>query len=493
MKNKSNFFANALLVTICSFWAFAFIYLILVVSNDELWNFQNIYKMINGFTIYNDSNVIITPIFFYLGSIFFELFSANFIVFRFYNVILTIILFIILYKILKNLNLSKNLIAPYLSLLFLLLFQSLVAGANYNTLGCIFILIGINLYITKKSTNLKQGILIFLVFFTKQNTGIFYALSVLIYELLNNKFNKKYIFDQIKKFIFFIIPTSLVITSMYFNGNLNGFISYCFGGLFEFGGSNLVFTAAPFYYALPISTIGIYIFTMIKKDTIFKTFKDDFFDTLKLLFILALVNTFTVYPIFNSSHFIYVFPYHLIFIFYYLDTLILKEIFEDKKFYLYGKIFAIIILTLLSIRTLIYFFYDYDMISKYRNRNTPFDNLYSYTDTMIKTNDLKQYINEQEKNGITVLICSHDAAFPMIELKKSNGVYDLLFNGNLGYKGKEKIYSDINNLKNTEFLVVTDPIDIFVQEPTEIRDYIMNNLEYKGKIHNYSIYSTQID
>ena len=52
----------------------------------------------------------------------------------------------------------------------------------------IFILIGINLYITKKSTNLKQGILIFLIFFTKQNTGIFYALSILIYELLNNKF-----------------------------------------------------------------------------------------------------------------------------------------------------------------------------------------------------------------------------------------------------------------------------------------------------------------
>ena len=69
MKNKSNFFANALLVTICSFLVFAFIYLILVVSNDELWNFQNIYKMINGYTIYNDSNVIITPIFFYLNHV----------------------------------------------------------------------------------------------------------------------------------------------------------------------------------------------------------------------------------------------------------------------------------------------------------------------------------------------------------------------------------------------------------------------------------------
>lgn len=490
MKNKSNILVNSLIIGVCAILLFAFIYLVLVTSNDELWNFQNIYKMINGYKIYNDSNVIITPIFFYLGAIFLEVFSAKFVVFRIYNIISVIILFVISYKIMKKLDLSKNLIAVYLSLLFLLMFQSIVAGANYNTLGCIFILLGIYLYITKKSTNFKQGLLIFLVFFTKQNTGIFYALSVIIYELFENKLSKKYILDQLKKFIFFLMPSSLVLLFMHFNGNLEGFINYCFGGLFEFGGSNLVFTAAPFYYALPLSSIGIYIFTILKKDTIFKTFKDNFWYTLKLLFIFALVNTFTVYPIFNSSHFIYTFPYHLIFIFYYLDTLILKEIFDEDKYYIYGKIFALTILVLLLGRTLLYFFYDYDLISKYRNRNTPFDNLYSYTDAMIKTNDLKEYILEQEKQGITVLICSHDAAFPMIELKKSNGMYDLLFNGNLGYKGKDKVYSDIDNLKNTEFLVVTNEEDIFVQEPQEIRKYIMDNLELKGQIHNYSIYST---
>ena len=490
MKNKSNILVNSLIIGVCAILLFAFIYLVLVTSNDELWNFQNIYKMINGYKIYNDSNVIITPIFFYLGAIFLEVFSAKFVVFRIYNIISVIILFVISYKIMKKLDLSKNLIAVYLSLLFLLMFQSIVAGANYNTLGCIFILLGIYLYITKKSTNFKQGLLIFLVFFTKQNTGIFYALSVIIYELFENKLSKKYILDQLKKFIFFLMPSSLVLLFMHFNGNLEGFINYCFGGLFEFGGSNLVFTAAPFYYALPLSSIGIYIFTILKKDTIFKTFKNNFWYTLKLLFIFALVNTFTVYPIFNSSHFIYTFPYHLIFIFYYLDTLILKEIFDEDKYYIYGKIFALTILVLLLGRTLLYFFYDYDLISKYRNRNTPFDNLYSYTDTMIKTNDLKEYILEQEKQGITVLICSHDAAFPMIELKKSNGMYDLLFNGNLGYKGKDKVYSDIDNLKNTEFLVVTNEEDIFVQEPQEIRKYIMDNLELKGQIHNYSIYST---
>ena len=38
-------------------------------SSDELWNFQNIYKMYNGFQIYKDANVIITPLFFWIGEI----------------------------------------------------------------------------------------------------------------------------------------------------------------------------------------------------------------------------------------------------------------------------------------------------------------------------------------------------------------------------------------------------------------------------------------
>ena len=38
-------------------------------ANDELWNFSNVYKMVNGYQIYEDLNVIVTPLFFYLGKI----------------------------------------------------------------------------------------------------------------------------------------------------------------------------------------------------------------------------------------------------------------------------------------------------------------------------------------------------------------------------------------------------------------------------------------
>ena len=75
-------------------------------ANDELWNFQNIYKMYNGFQIYNDANVICTPLFFYLGNLLFNILGANFFVFRIYNIIIYLIYFFLIYKILRKLEIN---------------------------------------------------------------------------------------------------------------------------------------------------------------------------------------------------------------------------------------------------------------------------------------------------------------------------------------------------------------------------------------------------
>ena len=48
-----------------------------IVSSDEMWNFQNIIKMVNGYQIYQDANVIITPMFYFIGFFLFQLLGAN--------------------------------------------------------------------------------------------------------------------------------------------------------------------------------------------------------------------------------------------------------------------------------------------------------------------------------------------------------------------------------------------------------------------------------
>lgn len=487
MSKKVNIFQNIFITILLIIISFLLIFSVTITANDELWTFQNIYKMFNGFKIYVDSNVITTPLFFYIGNLLFKLLKANFFIYRIYNTIIYLVFFYLIFKILKNLNVCKNLNLLYTVFAILFIFQLVPAGANYNTLAIVFSLIGLNLYASKKSNNVLQGFLFFLVFFTKQTTGILYILSVLIYELYIEKFSKKYILNQLKKFATFLVPSSIVLLKLYFDNNLIAFLNYCFGGIFEFGRSNLVFSASAYYICIPVITLFLYILMFSLKNTVLKEFSDEFFKNLTLLFIFAIVHTFVVYPIINIAHVLLTFPFHLIFMFYCFDTLIFKELFSDEHYKTKINWFSIIILLIVILRIGINFFNNYSTIELYTSES-PFKGMFIGKDDIEKMQTLENYIKEKNANNIDVIIFSYESAFPMVELKQSHGAYDLLFNGNLGYNGKEKIKNDILNRKDTEFWVVTDEADLFEQEPPEIRQFIIDNLDFKGTICNYSIY-----
>ena len=69
--------------------------------NDALWNFSNVYKLLNGYKIYNECNVIVTPLFFYLGEVFLKIFGANFLGFSVYNLLINAFLFTSIYSLFK--------------------------------------------------------------------------------------------------------------------------------------------------------------------------------------------------------------------------------------------------------------------------------------------------------------------------------------------------------------------------------------------------------
>ena len=72
---------------IAVFWGFlivSLIYNILIVCDylgDELWLFQNLYKINSGYKLYIDANAITTPMFYYIGTIFFWILGKNMIAF----------------------------------------------------------------------------------------------------------------------------------------------------------------------------------------------------------------------------------------------------------------------------------------------------------------------------------------------------------------------------------------------------------------------------
>ncbi len=493
-KNKFNFFQKYAKF-IFPLLIFAIGFLIIFINTleiaDELWLFHHIYKISKGYTIYSDVNVIITPIFFYIGKLFFFIFGSNMIVFRIYDLIIFFILYFVSYSIMKNLGISKHISFLYTILLFLLTMSIVNAGANYNALVMIFVLLGINLYIKRNNNFFLHGLIMFLVFFTKQNIGIYYIIATIICDLYLYKFSKEFFLNIVKKFVILGIFSSILLLQMFLTGNLFNFINFAFGGLFEFRKQNIGFSVSPYYLVIYITAFLLYFWILFCRNGIFsKIITEENFKNLTILIIFTTFISLIIYPIFNSAHFLFAIPLHFIIIMYIFSILIIEEFYGSEKYIGVCNFMAFLVLLFVFMRIGFYYFEQHHKTSYILDSNSPFWAIPTYKEYIEKTDNLKKYVLSQNRNGIDVIIISDDASLPIIELNQNHPIYDLLFEGNLGYNGKAKIKNDILSKNNTQFLVVTNEEDIFEQQPTEIITFIKNNLTYKGTICNYSIYET---
>ena len=76
----------------------------------------------------------------------------------------------------------------------------------------------------------------------------------------------------------------------------------------------------------------------------------------------------------------------------------------------------------------------------------------------------------------------------MIPLKRNNGDFDLPFKGNLGIKGEDGLIEKVNNMANTQFLIVKDKNQKNYQESIKVDEYIKNTKKYTGEIEGFEIY-----
>ena len=122
-KSKFNLFpkyAKIIFPLIILAIGFLIIFINTLEISDELWLFHHTYKISQGYTIYSDVNVIITPIFFYIGKLFLLIFGKNMIVFRIYGLLIFGVLYFVTYNLMKNLKFSKHIALLSTVLLFLL-------------------------------------------------------------------------------------------------------------------------------------------------------------------------------------------------------------------------------------------------------------------------------------------------------------------------------------------------------------------------------------
>lgn len=473
---------NILIIIVIALAVATFSFNILVEANDELWNFSNIYKMSYGEEIYKDCNVIVTPLFFYIGQILFEILGANYLVFRIYNLILYSLLFYLIFKLLRKLELPKVKAITYLIIIYFIICLCIPIGANYNILAFIFVLLGIIYNIDvkeKKFEILIQGLLLSLVFMSKQSIGILYLCGVIFNYIIKKDDIKRKIGNILKTVGVFLILFILYIIYLYSIGSLWNFVNYTILGLFEFKDNNILFDGYIWILCIEFIISIFMIFTIIKKKN---KIEQKVKSNILTLICFSIPLLFNSYPIFNSGHILLSSIFVIIAIIYFIERILLVELINNKIIFKALKIFdfmaIIIILILFGIM-------NFSYIQNIQN------NIYDvYFGGIINNqNDIQKvidYIKEQKEQNIEVKILSYKANLYNNILKVNNGKIDLPFYGNLGIDGIEGIIKEINNMKNINILITKEGIKY--QESQELRDYIMNNYEQIGEIEEFYIY-----
>lgn len=458
-------------------------------SGDELWNFSNIYKMTAGFTIYQDMNVIITPLFFYLGELFLKVVGISYLSFKFYGVILYTIFFLLIYVLFRSLKTKKIVSFLYTLGLFMQYTNIIPNGANYNELALSFCLLGIIEKVkSTKYSNIIQGIVMFLIIMTKQNIGILYFVGLICYEIVsehNGKEKWKNIFMQSS--ITGVLGI-LFLFSLQIQGNLIAFINYTMLGIQEFAQKNFGIE-----YITNIIMLGgimlllLYVIGIVKSKKGIEKIKSETRNRILILTSISMPLIWIAYPIFNVAHVIIGCTIPTIALFYVINIL-LQENYEKWKKVI---ITFVIILSIIVLGASGFYLYQYNQ--KLKVQQYPFANSQIYQGTIIQEEiqnairEVTQYILEENEKGQEVVILSHRANIYMNILQRSNGKLDLPFLGNLGREGEEGLIHEIEKWKHTKVLLSTSEENLY-QESKKVREYIKTNYQKVGEIAEFDIY-----
>ena len=442
---------------------------------DEIWNFGFVYKMSNGLLPYKDLNIIVTPLFHIIGVAFLKVFGKSLLSFKIYNIVICLTTYFTMFKIFKNLNIKKENSIIYLLLIFLITSGIAVSGANYNLLAIEFVLITILLVVKNKQNYIVYGLLIFATALTKQNIGIYLAIGLTGYILVNRidiikKVFKMYITVCLSGIIFLFVLNKI--------GILYDFYSYTFAGIMEFKNNNFALTIYTVIFLLEIlmGMFNVYVINN-KKIKIDKSIKNNVVNILVISIPMLLV----AYPIFNWFHIMTSFLIMPLSFIYLLDQTFLKDIITKEEI----VIFLLFIFILIKIIVTMNGICDMKII---KDKTSPYYGVLISKKNEENTNKIIQYILQNRENNIDTKILSYDAMSYTILTGGNNKKIDLPFLGNLGKDGENGLIEEIKQLRNTKILIKTNEEDVFWQESKKTREYIKNNYIKEGTIEDFDIY-----
>ena len=481
------------------------------ISNlDEIWNYNTARAIAQNLIPYKDISMITTPLLPMITALFLKLIANEVIVSRVLASVLWGGVLFSIFKILKLLIKEENTCLIITALLGLL-FRDCYC-IDYNILSLMFSLI--ILYIELKNIDKPHfennkndfliGILAGLTVCTKQSIGAILAIIVVGYKIIfvqNKKEFIEYLKTAFKRIIGILIPMILVCIYLIATNSLQDFINYAVLGISTFSNKipyaqlmnndkkeiQILSRIMPFIL-LSMAVLTIVLQNKKKKENIGNTD-----NKILTILIYSLSTIIIMYPISDEIHFLIAGTITFIglaYILYLLGITIYNKINLQSKKKIYkitSLMISIIAIAFIAVRGI-------ENITEYTKQEKN-ETIEHYKNIQIseylqeRINEIDNFILEQEKENKKVYILDAEAAIYMIPINNYNKDYDMFLKGNIGKDGQEGQIQKIKQKETNEIILIRKRnLQSNWQTPTEVVNYVRENLEFMGEVSIYEVY-----
>lgn len=398
-------------------------------SQDKLIDFTHSYSLAKGLIPYRDFNMVVGPVYPAIMAFFLWVFGKNCFVFNIVNSLSVVLIYLIIRYHNKR----------TISFFFIVLFQVFLI-AKYNTFIIIFLYI--LYYLEKDNVKYKDyliGFILALTIFTKIHVGAFLILPTFILHYKEPKV-------ILKRFISFMITSSIIILILILLHSFKDFFNYTILGLFDFGGSTATKSLLSRFYALILILVIAIIVNIIEM----KENKEVIYFTCFLIIALPLIE-----PMHVATA---VFPT----VVYFGDKI--KYTDRGRIIILISSfIFAIIIFASLARKNT----FKYFGLKYYLSNN-------GSTISVLK---IVHKENNHLPKGYQYFYFMEEAYFFKHDLNENITKYDFIWEGNMGYKGEERYIKEIDKkCKKTKCVFLTNMHTFSsVQISPKLIDYVTDN------------------
>lgn len=428
------------IITFC--FVFCYTYFISAVYNDEIWNYGFAYNISLGMVPYRDFNLVTTPLYLMLSSIFIKIFGHHLYSLHIFNSLILSFMIVLSYS---KLGKKSFLLFPFILL-------NCYPGYNIFSVFLMILLLTLIDYNFKKK-DIVIAFLVGLLFLTKQSVGICLFMPMIYYSR-----------NKLKCLISYSIPIFGLAIYLILNSAVYEFFNYCFLGLFNFGSSNSIFLFLP----IEIIICLVILFHLIKSKF-----------TNEKLFYLLMFQVITI-PIIDDYHFmIGMLPV----LYYYLSVKKIPK-FKLKYYFIIVSFFCFL---------WNFYVHSYELGHLYSDKNSYLygRNIPIYIEDIIT--ETSDYINKIRNDFDYIYFFSRNAYYVKMNVQYPLTKYDLINNGNMGYNGSIKYTEEVNSFcKKNSCMFILYKYEFgeigISQTNRELVDYVKDNYYMLESIEAFDIY-----